>query len=74
MVTIYYTKYQLHTEWLQDEKNDIPTLPNGDTIFINTCVISFLNQSAFSIFARFLMVRACGGLNRLLFFDPSEKF
>ena len=38
-------------------KKVIATLPSGDTIFINTCVISsFLNQSAFSIFTRFSMV------------------
>ena len=65
---------QLYTEWLQDEKNDIPTLPSGDTIFINICVISFLNQSAFSIFARFLMVRARGALSLLLFLTQAKNF
>ena len=32
--------------------------------FLSTRVISFLNQSAFSIFARFSMVRARGALSR----------
>ena len=37
------------------------------------CVISFLNQSAFSIFARFSMVRArC--FESFVVFDPSKKF
>ena len=50
-----------------------PTLPSGDTIFINTCVISFLNQSAFSIFARFSMVRARAVLCVGCCFWPKRK-
>ena len=52
----------------------ISTLPSGDTIFISTCVISFLNQSAFSIFVRFSMVRARGALSRLLFLARAKNF
>ena len=65
---------QLYREWQQDEKDDIPTLPSDDTIFIDTCVISFLNQSAFSIFAWFLMVRTRGALSRLLFLTRAKNF
>ena len=64
---------QLYTEW-KDEKNDIPILSSGNTIFINTCVTSFLNQSAFSIFVRFSMVRARGALSRLLFLARAKNF
>lgn len=37
-------------------KNDIPTCLSGDIIFVNTSKISFLNQSAFSIFVQFSLV------------------
>ena len=35
---IIYLLYeiQLYTEWQEDEKNYVPTLPSGDTIFINS--------------------------------------
>ena len=45
----------------------------GDTIFISTCVISFLNQSAFSIFARFSIICARGALSRLLFLTRAKN-
>ena len=60
---IYYMKCSCITNGSKMRKT---IFPSGDTIFINTCVISFLNQSAFSIFARFSMVRARGTLSRLL--------
>ena len=48
--------------------------PSGDTIFINTYVISFLKQVVFSIFARFSMVRARAALSRLLFLTRAKNF
>ena len=39
----------------------------------DTCVLSFLNQSAFSIFARFSMVRPHGALRRLLFVTRAKN-
>ena len=67
-------KYSCIPNGSKDEKNYIPTLPSGDTNFINTCVISFLNQSTFSIFARFLMVRARLALSPLLFLTRTKNF
>ena len=55
-------------------KMDILTLPSGATILINTGVISYLNQSTFSIFARFSMVRARVALSRLLFLTRAKNF
>ena len=68
-------KYSCIPNGSKIRKMDIsPTLPSGDTIFINTCVISFLNQSTFSIFARFSMVRARGASSHLLFLTRAKNF
>ena len=71
----YYIKYSCIPNGSKMRKIMSPLSPvHGDTIFINTCVISFLKQSAFSIFARFSMVRARGALSRLLFLTRAINF
>ena len=59
---LYYMKYSC--------------IPNGHKMrkIISPVAISFLNQSAFSIFARFSMVRALGALSRLLFLTQAKIF